>query len=281
MFKLGGDGYAVVEVAEIPKARHWNPQRAVCITLGEQSENHAGMKMNGDGLAENGYSVGDLKAIKKRFEGMGGVAELVMLNEVVDRAVEPAGVLFLRGGVDILLGENGKHKDMFWEMTGFKWDSKYWDTRRSKVLNKHARYNVCFGDEGVAADFEAKKGTIIGYSQVPLMREWKDRVEEMCEEETPLQAEGNYYYDLAKCYIGFHGDSERKKVVACNLGADRVIHWQWYYDSKPFGDRIKFELRGGDVYIMSEKASGWDWKRRKICTLRHAAAHTHKSKILK
>ena len=40
---------------------------------------------------------------------------------------------------------NKKDADaIFGEMNTFEWDTKYWDTRRSKVLNKHARSNVCF-----------------------------------------------------------------------------------------------------------------------------------------
>ena len=29
----------------------------------------------------------------------------------------------------------------------------------------------------------------------------------------PLVAEANYYYDLEKCGIGYHGDAERRIVV--------------------------------------------------------------------
>ena len=83
------------------------------------------------------------------------------------------------------------------------------------------------------------------------------------------------YYDISKCGIGFHGDSERKKVIAGSLGASRPIHWQWYFNSKPIGKRIKFMLNDGDMYIMSEKTSGWDWKKRSILTLRHAAGEKY------
>jgi hypothetical protein len=47
--------------------------------------------------------------------------------------------------------------------------------------------------------------------------------------------------------------------------------YQWYRNGAPVGERIKFELNGGDVYAMSEKAVGTDWKSKKILTLRHAA----------
>lgn len=40
----------------------------------------------------------------------------------------------------------------------------------------------------------------------------------------PLEAEGNKYYDVNKCGIGFHGDTERKKVTVATFGESREIH---------------------------------------------------------
>ena len=34
--------------------------KAICITLGEQSENHVGMIKYGDGLSDKGYSVEEI-----------------------------------------------------------------------------------------------------------------------------------------------------------------------------------------------------------------------------
>ena len=86
-----------------------------------------------------------------------------------------------------------------------------------------------------------------------------------------LEAEGNLYYDPSKCGISFHGDAERRKVVAVRLGGDLPLHYQWFQRSKPIGERMKFTLNHGDLYIMSEKAVGTDWKKRIKSTLRHAA----------
>jgi hypothetical protein len=50
------------------------------------------------------------------------------------------------------------------------------------------------------------------------------------------------------------------------------MHWQWYIRNKPIGDRIKVnDLSSGAMYIMSEKATGFDWKKSSLFTLRHAA----------
>ena len=55
------------------------------------------------------------------------------------------------------------------------------------------------------------------------------------------------------------------------MGATTPLHYQWFHQGSPVGNRIKLRLHHGDFYVMSEKASGWDWKRRKVPTLRHAA----------
>lgn len=245
---------------------------AVCLTFGEQSENHAGMEINGDGLADSGFTVGELRAIKLKLEEKEIHSELHILNRALanpEDATE-AGVLFIKNGVQNLIGEDAKK--MYKEQLQFDWDRKYWDNRRQKVLNKRARFNVCYGEESIEPDYENKRGTIVGFDKVPTLKKLKDNLSVFFgEKANDLEVEGNLYYDVSKCGIGFHGDSERKRVIACSLGAKRPIHWQWYQNSKPIGERIKFELDGGDMYIMSEKATGFDWKKRSQKTLRHAA----------
>ena len=66
----------------------------------------------------------------------------------------------------------------------------------------------------------------------------------------------NYYYDINKCGIGYHGDSERKIVIAIRLGAPLPLHFQWFQGNKPVaGGHITLHLDHGDMYIMSEKAT--------------------------
>ena len=43
-------------------------KRAICITNGEQGENHAGMQMLGNGLADKGYNLEDALKFKKNLK---------------------------------------------------------------------------------------------------------------------------------------------------------------------------------------------------------------------
>jgi hypothetical protein len=106
---------------------------------------------------------------------------------------------------------------------------------------------------------------------VPITKLIVDRFVEMFgPKANNLKGEGNYYYDVKTCGIGFHGDTERRKVIAVRLGATISMHYQWFYKGLPTGDRMIFPVDGGDIYVMSEKAVGTDWKKKNIYTLRHA-----------
>lgn len=86
-----------------------------------------------------------------------------------------------------------------------------------------------------------------------------------------LVCEGNRYFDLKKCGIGYHGDTERRRVIGVRIGKPMKIKWSWFYQSKSQGIPLELTLNNGDIYFMSEKAVGCDWKTRNIYTLRHAA----------
>lgn len=86
-----------------------------------------------------------------------------------------------------------------------------------------------------------------------------------------MQAEGNYYYDTKKTGIGFHGDSERCIVVAARLCESIPLVYNWFHNSEAIGSRVELNINHGDIYVMSEKAVGTDWKKKSIYTLRHAA----------
>lgn len=248
---------------------------AICLTFGERAENHVGMEKIGGELAEHGYSLQELELVKSRFQKRGATCELICLNDTLEGTSDEAYVLHVKRGIHYL-GILGK--DLMSKLEKLDWDKKYYDTRRSKVLNKNARYNLCFGHSSQEPDYENKKGRIIAYNQVKPLKRLRINLLEIVGEDN-LECEGNYYYDLKKTGIGFHGDTERKKVIGVNLSnpttATREIHWKWFKNSECVSEPIKLILNHGDLYMMSEKATGFDWKKKKIYTLRHGAGEKY------
>lgn len=141
-----------------------------------------------------------------------------------------------------------------------------------REVQKKARHNLCFGDFDQEPDYGSGKGRVISFARLPVLAHIRKYLPQMFGEKAKdLQAEANLYYDVTECGIGFHGDSERRIVIGIRLGETFPLVYQWYYRSHPVGPRIDLTLHHGDIYIMSEKASGFDWKRKIIPTLRHAA----------
>jgi hypothetical protein len=160
---------------------------------------------------------------------------------------------------------------LFNELINLNYDTKAF--MYGIVVNKSARYNLCFSEEAQEPSYEEKKGRIISYDDVDCLNIIRHTIPEMIGDiGFGLNAEANYYFNTKKTGIGFHGDSERKKVIAIRLGKTIPLHYQWFYKSEPIGSRIILNnIQHGDIYIMSEKATGYDWKKKNIYTLRHAA----------
>ena len=244
----------------------------ITITFGDQGENHKGMQIIGT-PADHGFSIDDLKSAKAKFEARGCQCELIDLNKYLPDGIvgAPASILIARQGINYLDGEIHDMADlMFFEQNGLQWDTKA--KMYGKVVNKHARYNLTYDDIAQDPDYENGKGRIVPFKDIPLTN--------LVRESLPyflgvgaekLVAEGNKYYDVNTCGISYHGDGERKKVIAIRLGQSMPLHYQWYQHSTPLGARVDMILNHGDLYVMSEKAVGFDWKCPSKVTLRHAA----------
>ena len=258
-----------------PYERFSKCKQTITITYSECAENHVGMQKIGK-LADRGLTLEKLKQLEKHFRGLGHVTELTLLAEqagvcdIVDQTSNEASILIVRGGVSSLVA-GATIDDLYHEQSGLEQDTKA--KMYGRVVNKHARYNLCFDDESQEPDYEEGKGRIVSFSDVPLTNAMRQELMRLMEGDLPgaLKAEGNYYYDVTKTGIGYHSDLERKIVIAVRLGSDMPLHFYWYHRSQRVGERVDFMLKHGDVYFMNEKATGNDGRRRTIYTLRHAA----------
>lgn len=236
---------------------HINSYKGV-ITVSFGDHNHTGERA--------AYTVEELKMVANKFKNV----EWVRLNDwlpgnIVDG--EEALVLIVRDGLEQL---GVDHWRAYEELSVLDWDRK--GLSYGRLVNKHARWHLRFGETARDPAYLEGKGRIVEWSSVPLLGKVNDTLPEiMGEASRGLDCYSNYYYDLAKCGIGFHGDTERRKAAIFRFGGDAPLVYQWYVQGKQVGSPCKIQLKGGDFYFMTSKAVGWDWKRRKVPTLRHAA----------
>lgn len=248
------------------------------VTICESGENHTGMEIIGE-KADEGFTVNELLYTQKHLQTAGAETKYYDLKtlgltddeERFNRADE-AGILIIKNGVSVF-GSNAV--DFRESMKSINCDKEYWDVRRGRKLNKRARHNVCFANKSQEPDIDNKKGTIININSQEQLKCVMDNLHlYLGEKSINLIAELNHYYNVSKCGIGYHGDTERRIVICVRLGATIPMHFHWYENSKRVGKMMVIpDLEEGDMYIMSDKAGGWDWKLRKNnrLTLRHAA----------
>lgn len=244
------------------------------ITFGDRAENHKGMQIIGT-PSNSGFSIEELVAASDWFADHGYPGEIYDINallpaDAVD--VSPAYLLVVPGGIDAVVDADA----LMNEQKALTKDTKAF--MYGRVVNKKARHNLCFADVPQVANYEAGMGTIMAFPTLPLLNHVRNELPKIFgEKATSLMGEGNYYYDINKCGIGWHGDSERKIVIGIRLGATMPLCYRWFREGKHIGETGRMDMTHGTVYAMSEKAVGTDWRKRldskkgPLCTLRHAA----------
>lgn len=251
---------------------------SITITLGDRAENHNGMQIIGNEMS-SGFSTEDLELINNFFKQKGFECEIWELHKNFGDDYENfnltnASILVVKNGITCFVDKN----DLWAELSQLEVDKKA--LMRGRLVNKRARYNLCFADYEQNPDYENGRGKIYSFNSCSNLQQIRSNICNIIKIDPSLVVgEGNYYYDIKKCGIGYHGDSERKIVIGLRLGKPFPLVYQWYCQSKPIGKKIQIDLDDGDIYFMSEKAVGFDWKKRKTPTLRHAAGCTKYTNI--
>jgi len=250
-------------------------KEAITITFGDVAENHKGMQKIGK-ISNNGFTYEELLNVKKWCDDKNIVTEIIRLHDSLPEDIKDlpnlkAYLLIIRNGVSNFLENNEGSDLLFIEQSGLIRDKKAF--MYGRVVNKHARHNLCFGEMDQEPEYENGKGRVYAFDSLPFLKQLRTILPDIIGVNgSNLQAEANYYYDITKCGIGFHGDSERKKVIGIRLGHSIPLHYLWFINNKPVSLPIIISnLKHGDIYIMSEKTTGYDWKKSSIYTLRHSA----------
>lgn len=260
---------------------HNTPPNTVTITFGDVAENHVGNQKIGN-MAASGFSIKDLRRMQAKLEDQyGAITEFVNLNDLlVSTGItgEDAAVLIVRNAANLFLGstnfladESANHVHR--ELVSLDWDKKFYNARKKTVQNKNARWNIIISEIAQEPNYSLGHGRVVAWTDTPLLqRVFQTLQETIGKKAQGLHAEGNYYHSSVSG-IGWHGDSERKKVIAFRFGQTIPLAFQWYNAGVPIGPKATLSIHNGDMYVMSEKATGFDWSNRQYKTLhlRHSA----------
>lgn len=243
--------------------------KTITLTFGDRAENHVGMQIIGE-LATTGFTLDHLLSAKQYFENKNYVCHLINLNKYcIETTKEQAYILVTKNGVKCLLQDKTRD-DLFNEHNILDVDKKAF--MYGRVVNKKARHNLCFGKVSQEPNYSEGLGKVIAFNRVELTNIIRHKIPEFIGDiGNNLQCEANYYYDIKICGIGWHGDSERKKVIGVRLGETLPLCFVWYHKGAVCSDILKINVEHGDIYIMSELTTGNNWKKKNEHTLRHAA----------
>ena len=273
----------------------------ISLTMAPGGENHRGNQLIGRmPVKGEGFKHSDISLMAEQMQQNGYEIELLNLNEMSGNATIKE--LCAEDQGRLLIVRNWMNKatttKIYDECTADQWDSKYLDPNkyrseivngeekriRGRVMNKIARTNLCYvaGIEQEPEYLEGK-GRIVDLNtkstlsrEVDLLRNELNDALKQGNSDSKVEinvVEGNRYYDLKKTGIGFHGDTERVVVICLTIGGgdNYPMRFNWFKGNMPVGNSIDIRLNDGDLYIMSEKAVGADWKLSGKYTLRHSA----------
>lgn len=244
----------------------------ITLTFGDCAENHVGNQQIGQRLARGqGFTRADLERIQHTIHSAQDACSTDLVTLTTDESTqEDACVLVIRNGVNALLRDVNGQATMLAEQQALTWDSKC--KMYGRVVNKHARHNLCYDEKAQEPNYEQGEGRIIALDTVPHLQQLMHAIRELVGEKADgLKVEGNRYYDAATCGIGWHSDLERVKVIGVRLGTVGIpIHFHWFLKGEPVGERITIPLQPGDIYLMSEKAVAPDGRKKNIPILRHS-----------
>ena len=105
--------------------------------------------------------------------------------------------------------------------------------------------------------------TVKAFDQLPYLNDVHEKLGTLSSKAAGLFAEGNHYYGH-KSNINYHGDGERKRIICLCLGKSTKLTYQWRFPEADNAVKQRhaatITCNHGDIYIMSEKAGGYDWK---------------------
>lgn len=232
-------------------------QQTFSICFGDKVCYNNEMQMIGE--EQRGFNLDELNTFKSFFLKKNIDAQIFDLSFNTNA---DAYILIAKKGLECFTSSI----DLLYELDKLERDDKVYF--RGRIVNSCIKHNLCFDDIDQEPDIENKKGRITSFTKTPVLNHVRESLNLF---DKDLKAHVKYYYDIDKCNTSFQG-SENKVHIGIRLGANMTLRFGWFYRHKQIGGNIDFDLEDGDIYILSEKATGYDYNNKYKLTLRHCEA---------
>lgn len=219
----------------------------------------------------------ELRVIDWRAKRLGLETLLLDLRHL-GLGAEPgqAAALVIRQGAALMLELGGMVHGAPYEphALGYLWKEllalPWVHTRKQPAQSGYNFASVCFGE----AEREPKghNPATVALGRLKWLSQLKRGVEGFLPElGRDLRLRGNLYGNNTREGMSPHGHAGSPGQVGIRLGAPLELHWHWYENKHPLGQRVSVELEEGDVYVLSAEGAGAGWCRTRTPALRHAA----------
>lgn len=195
--------------------------------------------------------------------------EFIRLHKSTQGSQAPyAYVLLVRKIVPKILPED----TIFDELCSKRNDKKQF-TRRG-IMDMKSRWRLKVADKSQEPDYTTSgRGIVHSFEDMPCASALRNfllkvaRTGGVDKMSSPLSAEAAIFHaqykpsqrKYVRCSgIGFHGD-ERKLIIGASVGDETILEFHAYRNRLFTGKPVTIQLGHGDMYFMSQAASGHDW----------------------
>lgn len=187
-------------------------------------------------------------------------SQMIHLNDVLvqfdNRHTEIASILVIKNYIT---------NNIYQEALGINWDKKV--LLRNKVVNRIGKYAITIDNFPEEPNYEQGQYRVISYDSLPKTNKLKNKLSLVFNQDA-LECQGEYYCDQEKLKLKYQG-SKVNNMMCVHLGNSIQLSYKWFFANKPVSDDMKIILEHGDLYIMSEKATGHDYKLKKNPILKY------------
>jgi len=193
-----------------------------------------------------------------------------------------ACVLLIKGGVRWFMDDPRAADGLFGEQLSLPYEGKFFD--KGRTFTRRSYKTLKFGDAPVKRSADYSQPTVYSFGAVPHLQKFLGSLSKL--KASLCSVRGVEYFvsrrekasdgGMMACAsrLGWHGDHE-PKAVSLSLGHAGILKFSWRLPGTSANfpnSHTEVILEHGDMYLLSEKASGRNWKKRSLLRVVHSSS---------